>query len=147
MGYTVKPADEYIGLGLTSIGFLQNTFVHNHKALPEYYRILRDGKLPVERGKILTADDRMRQWAIQALMCRFGIDKHRFEREFEIPFDRYFQDEQAHLIRCAEDGLIKTQKDAITVTELGKIFVRNVCMGFDSYLQKKEAPLRYSRTV
>ena len=28
MGYTVKPADEYIGLGLTSIGFLQNTSIH-----------------------------------------------------------------------------------------------------------------------
>jgi oxygen-independent coproporphyrinogen-3 oxidase len=148
MGYTVKPADEYIGLGLTSISFLENTYIHNHKVLPEYCQLLHDGKLPVERGKILSRDDRMRQWTINALMCRFQIDKKKYETQFEIPFDSYFKQEQGHIQRCAQDQLIRVDEQVIAATELGKIFIRNVCMGFDYYLQQqKEASMRFSRTV
>ena len=37
MGYTLKPADEYIGVGPSAIGFLEKTYVQNIKVLPEYY--------------------------------------------------------------------------------------------------------------
>jgi len=96
MGYTVKPADEYIGLGLTSISFLENTFIHNQKTLPDYYRLLEENKLPVERGKILSSDDRIRQWTINALMCQFQIDKQVFEGRFHISFDDYYEKEPEH---------------------------------------------------
>jgi len=39
------------------------------------------------------------------------------------------------------------EEEAIKVTELGKIFIRNVCMGFDYYLRQKDAHKRFSRTV
>ena len=147
MGYTVKPADEYIGLGLTSISFLEDIYAHNHKALPEYYRLLRAGMLPVERGKILSMDDRIRQWTIGALMCRFRIDKNEFKKKFETSFDGYFTEEQAHIGRCVKDGLMKVDGETVEATELGKIFIRNICMGFDRYLRKQDAPGRFSRTV
>lgn len=147
MGYTVKPADEYIGLGLTSIGFLENTYVHNHKALPEYYRRLHEDKLPVERGKILSRDDRIRQWTINALICRFHVDQQEFYETFQIAFNDYFIQERDHIHRCIEDGLICVQDKKILATELGKIFIRNVCMGFDFYLRQQDAHRRFSRTV
>ncbi len=147
MGYTVKPADEYIGLGLTSISFLENTYVHNHKVLPEYYRLLHEGKLPVERGKILSQDDRMRQWTINALMCQFRIDKQKFAVQFGISFDEYFTQEQMHIHQCVDDQLIRVVGGVIEVTDLGKIFIRNVCMGFDFYLQQKGAPKQFSKTI
>lgn len=147
MGYTVKPADEYLGLGLTSIGFLENTYVHNHKVLPEYYRILHEDRLPVERGKMLSRDDRMRQWTISALMCLFRVDKQKFRERFQVSFDDYFLQEQDHIRRCAEERLIRVDDGKIQATELGKIFIRNVCMGFDYYLRQKGAPARFSRTV
>ncbi|MBI5150220.1 MAG: oxygen-independent coproporphyrinogen III oxidase [Candidatus Omnitrophica bacterium] len=147
MGYTVKPADEYIGLGVTSIGFLENTYAQNEKALPAYYAALDAGRLPVERGKVLTDDDRARRWAINSLMCRFRIDKRDFQKEFHADFDRYFQDEQAHIRRCVQDGLLRVENGSLEVCGPGKLFVRNVCMGFDHYLQQKDAPARFSRTV
>lgn len=147
MGYTVKPADEYIGLGLTAISFLQDTYIHNCKVLPEYYRLLHEGKLPVDRGKVLTGDDIIRQWTINHLMCQFRIDKGAFKDRFHVAFDEYFAREQKHIARCEEDGLIVAGEGAIQVTELGKIFIRNVCMGFDFYLQQDKGPRRFSRTV
>lgn len=147
MGYTVKPADEYIGLGLTSISFLEDTYIQNHKTLPVYYRFLRQGQLPVERGKILTQDDRVRRWTIHSLMCQFQVDKKAFEKKFRAVFDSYFQAEQGHIDQCAADGLIALKGHTIHVTELGKIFVRNVCMGFDYYLRQKGSYQRFSRTV
>lgn len=147
MGYTVKPADEYIGMGLTSIGFLENTFIQNHKELPAYYAFLKEGKLPVERGKELNRDDQIRQWTISKLMCQFCIDKGEFERKFQAPFDEYFFDEQKTIDDCVNDGLIEVTSEKIEATELGKIFIRNVCMGFDFYLKQKKAPHQFSRTV
>ncbi|MCA9406522.1 MAG: oxygen-independent coproporphyrinogen III oxidase [Candidatus Omnitrophica bacterium] len=147
MGYTVKPADEYIGLGVSSIGFVENTFVQNHKVLPEYYRQLDAGHLPVERGKILNEDDRIRQWTISSLMCHFEIDKARFTSQFHLAFDEYFKDEQEHIKHCIEDGLLTNQPNRLVVTELGRIFIRNICMGFDFYLRQKGAHTRFSKTV
>ncbi|MEK7375685.1 MAG: coproporphyrinogen III oxidase, partial [Candidatus Margulisiibacteriota bacterium] len=59
----------------------------------------------------------------------------------------YFIKEQAHIIQSAEDGLIRSEGNIIQVTELGKIFIRNVCMGFDQYLQGTNGPRQFSRTV
>jgi len=147
MGYTVKPADEYIGLGLTSISFLENTYVHNHKALPEYYQILQENRLPVERGKMLSQDDQIRQWTINALMCQFQISKQAFQEQFQVEFDDYFSQEQEYIRQCADDQLVRIENEKIQVTELGKIFIRNICMGFDFYLKQKDVPMRFSKTV
>ncbi len=147
MGYTVKPADEYIGLGVTSIGFLENTYVQNHKALPAYYQALNDGHLPVERGMVLSKDDMIRQWTINSLMCRFAVDKRAFARNFGVDFDQYFHEEQEHLRWCADNDLIVQDSGRIEVLELGKVFIRNVCMGFDYYLRQKGAHQKFSKTV
>jgi len=153
MGYTVKPADEYIGLGVTSIGFLENTYAQNEKALPAYYAALDAGRLPVERGKVLTDDDRARQWTINSLMCRFSVDKRAFAGKFGVDFDGYFQEEQEHLRWCVDNNLIRQDSGRVDVLELGKIFIRNVCMGFDHYLKqglpagRQGAQQKFSRTV
>jgi oxygen-independent coproporphyrinogen III oxidase len=147
MGYTLKPADEYIGLGPSAIGFLEKTYVQNTKVLPDYYELLAQGRLPTERGKVLTEDDQVRQWVINSLMCQFQVDKQRFFDTFRFEFEDYFNQEHEHLHDCIEDGLVREDSRAIHATELGKIFIRNVCMGFDHYLRQKDAHRRFSRTI
>lgn len=147
MGYTVKPADEYIGVGVSAIGFVENTFIQNTKVLPDYYQVLSEGKLPVERGKELSQDDVIRRWVILQLMCHFRIDKSIFQKTFHKNFDEYFVLEAGHLTKCVEDGLIRVNKDTIEATALGQLFIRNVCMGFDVYLRKNAGQQRFSRTV
>ncbi len=147
MGYTVKPADEYIGLGTSAIGFLEETFFQNYKTIPEYYRVLKQGQLAVERGKELTEDDVIRQWVIKSLICQFMVDKKVFAQHFSKDFDLYFQEEQKHLAKCAQESLVSLEQDKIVVTNLGKIFVRNICMGFDWYLRQEASYKRFSKTV
>lgn len=147
MGYTVKPADEYIGLGPSAIGFLENTYVQNTKVLPEYYERLSQGHLPIERGKVLTDDDIIRQWVINHLMCQFKVDKQVFLARFGFEFEDYFAQEVGHIRDCVKSGLIHDEEGQMTVTDLGKIFIRNVCMGFDWYLRQKNAHKRFSKTI
>lgn len=147
MGYTLKPADEFIGLGVSAIGFLENAYVQNIKVLPDYYARLSHNQLPTQRGKVLSEDDRIRQWVINSLMCHFTIDKTAFEQRFGRPFDGYFMAEQEHINQCIEDGLLEDHAGRLEATALGRIFVRNICMGFDSYLRKKDGQKRFSRTI
>ena len=91
--------------------------------------------------------DQIRQWTINALMCQFQLDKDVFEARFHTSFDDYFSEEQDHITQCIEDQLIVSNGDKIQVTDLGKIFIRNICMGFDLYLRQKNAHQRFSRTV
>ena len=147
MGYTLKPADEYIGVGPSAISFLEKTYVQNTKILPEYYEWTAQGRLPVERGKQLNQDDQVRQWVINSLMCRFQVDKQLFFDKFGSTFEDYFKEESKHIHNCVKDGLIDKNPEQIQATDLGKIFIRNVCMGFDRYLREKNGTQRFSRTV
>jgi len=147
MGYTLKPADEYIGVGPSAIGFIEKTYVQNIKVLPEYYAMTAAGHLPIERGKQLNQDDQVRQWVINSLMCQFQVDKKLFFDTFGYEFEDYFLEEGEHIDDCIQDGLIYENSQYIKVTDLGKIFIRNVCMGFDFYLKAKDGQKRFSRTV
>jgi oxygen-independent coproporphyrinogen-3 oxidase len=146
MGYTLKPADEYIGIGPSAIGFIEKTFIQNTKVLPDYYESISQGRIPVERGKQLSQDDQIRQWVINSLMCQFIVDKQLFFDKFRFEFEDYFQEEGGHLHDCIEDGLINENSRHIQVTDLGRIFIRNV-WGFDLYLRQKNGHQRFSRTV
>ena len=42
---------------------------------------------------------------------------------------------------------LELTEDKIVVSELGKMFIRNICMGFDAYLKLSPTKCRYSKTV
>jgi oxygen-independent coproporphyrinogen-3 oxidase len=147
MGYTLKPADEYVGLGVTAIGLIEGTFSQNTPDLKTYYARLDENTLPTHKGLELSEDDLKRQWVIQELMCHFRVNKKQFETRFLVPFDTYFADETSHLNRCESEGLLTQSTEQITATELGRFFVRNIAMGFDWYLRQAEAHKRFSSTI
>ena len=146
MGYTVKPADEYIGIGVSSIGFLENTFIQNNHEIKKYYETLDAGHLPVSKGLVLSEDDKIRQWTISKLMCQFKLEKAIFNALFNQDFDTYFTEEKAHLAQCEVEGLLTQTPSHIEATELGRFFIRNICMGFDWYL-RQDRHKRFSKTV
>lgn len=147
MGYTLRPADNFIGFGVSSIGYLENCFIQNTKDLNEYYRMTDDGNLPLDRGKILNEDDLIRQWTINSLMCKFRIEKDEFKIKFNKEFDEYFAFEKEHLQNCVKDDLVELNAKEIVITPIGRLFIRNVCMGFDWYFRQKNAHKKFSKTV
>jgi oxygen-independent coproporphyrinogen-3 oxidase len=53
-----------------------------------------------------------------------------------------------HLEEMELDGLIDTNTKKVSVTELGRPFVRNVCMAFDLLLHRKAPEKRiFSMTI
>jgi oxygen-independent coproporphyrinogen-3 oxidase len=152
MGYTVQSAQDAVALGVSGIGDIQGAFVQNVKKLTQYSAALEAGRLPVERGYVLDADDEVRRHVITELMCNFHLDVRRVERKFGLAFARYFAPELTQLTgpgSPASDGLVTVTPETIEVTPPGRLFIRNVCMIFDRYLRARtaEAAPVFSRTV
>lgn len=148
MGYTVKPASDMVAFGISGIGDVQSGYFQNAKKLSAYYRSLDDGRLPIERGYILDQDDCIRRHVITQLMCNFHVDKSDVSRRFGIDFDEYFSDSLEKLVEPVREGFVELTDGTLAVTDAGRLFVRNVCMAFDRYLESKskDKPV-FSRTV
>ena len=147
MGYSTQSTLNYLGLGVSSIGYISNCFSQNTKNLKTYYADLDHHRLPVERGHMLSQRDTIIQWVILTLMCQFYICKQTFVSLFNDSFDDYFKDRQTFIIKCEKEGLIYQSNDRLTVTDLGRLFIRNICMGFDDYLQKNTSGNQFSKAV
>ncbi|MFB3103592.1 MAG: coproporphyrinogen III oxidase, partial [Pseudomonadales bacterium] len=109
-------------------------FSQNAKTLEGYYTALDAKRLPVERGIVLNRDDQVRRDLILNLMCRFEVDISAFEQAHQITFAEYFGDELSEVRYLALDGLVEYRGGLLTVTPMGRFFIRNVCMVFDAYL-------------
>ena len=148
MGYTVMPASDMIAVGISGIGEVQGAFFQNEKKLSTYYEALDGGGLPVSRGYVLSPDDLVRQYVIQQIMCNFWIAKEDVAQRFGVDFDDYFARSLESLQEVEEAGFVELSDEGLRVREEGRLFVRNVCMAFDSYLQAKAtAKPVFSRTV
>jgi len=146
-GYTLNLAEDMLGHGITAIGQVQDGFFQNRKTLDEYYQCLDQNELPVFRGKVLSADDCLRRWVIQSLMCQFAVDKKEFARRAGQHWDSYFQQEQADVETAKADGLLTEDAQFLHVTPIGRLFVRNVAALFDHYLRNKKGSGAFSKGV
>ncbi|NOZ95900.1 MAG: oxygen-independent coproporphyrinogen III oxidase [Acidobacteria bacterium] len=149
MGYTVMPATDQVGIGLTSIGDVAGAYAANLKSLAAYERILAAGGLPVERGILRTAEDELRGAVIRRIICALDLPYDWVRRELGADPAEHFADALAALVPMAEDGLIELNPDGLRVTPRGRFFLRNICMPFDAYLETDATTTRpiYSRTV
>lgn len=149
-GYTVLPAPDVLGLGVSAIGDVGNAYVQNAKKLSEYQSALEAGSLAVTRGVVRDSDDEVRRYVIHELMCNFHVDLGAVERRFEIDFGEYFREDLVRLQAHADEGMVQIDEDAIQATPLGEVFVRNLAMCFDRYWRDKheqqDTPV-FSRTV
>jgi oxygen-independent coproporphyrinogen-3 oxidase len=146
-GYTTKAGADLLGLGVSSISGIDKTYAQNRRDLKEYYAAIERNELPIMRGIGLSDDDVIRRSVISRLLCHCMLQKEEVESEFGIRFDEYFADELARLESLQTDGLVTLSPGSISVTQLGRIFIRNVGMVFDKYLQKPKAKPVFSKTL
>ncbi|MCS7181906.1 MAG: oxygen-independent coproporphyrinogen III oxidase [Thermoanaerobaculum sp.] len=147
MGYTVFPASDLIGVGLTSIGDVGGAYVQNEKNLARYQRTVKGGNLAVERGLWRTPEDELRGAVIRRLICTFALPFSWVRERFGVDPKSYFARELAELQPFLEDGLLTVDDQGITVQPQGRFFIRNICMPFDTYLRGEKGKVIYSRTV
>jgi oxygen-independent coproporphyrinogen-3 oxidase len=146
-GYTTKAGADLLGFGVSSISGLDRAYAQNYRDLKEYYAAVDQKRLPTMRGLRLTDDDIIRRAVISRILCHCVLHKQEVEREFHIRFDEYFAEELPRLEALEADGLVTLQPGLISVTSLGRIFIRNVGMVFDSYLRKPKDKPVFSKTL
>jgi len=146
-GYSTHANCDLIGMGITSIGMVGDTYSQNVKTLDDYYANLDRDELPIMRGIELDADDRLRRQVITSLICHFELVIEEVERDFGIEFKAYFADEIRDLEPMENDGLLTVTDDRIRVTPAGKLLIRNICMVFDRYLREAATGQRFSKVI
>jgi oxygen-independent coproporphyrinogen-3 oxidase len=149
MGYTTKAGADLYGMGVSAISSVGAAYAQNRREVPAYQAAVAERGIATMRGYRLSADDLLRRAVIGRLLCHTVIPKREVEREFSISFDDYFSSEIARLAEPSADGLVTVDRNEIRVTPLGRIFIRNVAMVFDRYLeeQKMDQKPLFSKTL
>lgn len=145
-GYSTHADCDLIGVGVTSIGKVGNSYSQNMRTMDEYCNAIDAGHLPIFRGVELKEDDLLRREVITELMCNFDLVKSRIAEKFAINFDEYFNVEQADIAQLEKDGLISVDDKHIVVQPAGRFLIRNICMVFDKYLRQSKEQ-RFSKVI
>jgi oxygen-independent coproporphyrinogen-3 oxidase len=149
-GYTTRDTTGQVyAFGSSGISQLNNVYSQNHKTSRKYIGDLESNGLPLERGYILTDEDKFRRRIISEIMCNGRLNFNDLNREFHTDTPELLEKLEKELedLRDFEtDDLIEFHlPDEICVTPRGRLIVRNIAMIFDPRL--KEQAIRYSRTV
>jgi len=149
MGYTTHADCDLVGLGVSAISHIGDSFSQNARDLPGWELALDAGRLPLWRGRHLDFDDVVRADVIQQLMCLGRIDIAAIERRHQIEFDAYFADELQRLTPLGTEGLVVVDDRSIAATCRGRLLLRIIAMCFDRYLNEAlpGAAPRYSRAI
>ncbi len=137
-GYSTHSDCDLVGLGITSIGRVADSYIQNVKDLESYNSRISKDQLPVFKGLVLTADDKLRRSVISQLICHFELNFSDIEQQFKIDFKQYFSSELDALLAMQDDGLVELSSEKIKVLPVGRLLIRNVCMVFDRYLSQKQ---------
>ncbi len=146
-GYATYADCDLIGMGITSIGTIDNSFAQNVKTLDEYQALIGANKLALFRGVKIDEDDLLRRSIIMQLICHFNLNFADIESKYNINFKQYFADEIKRLTNMCDDGLIEMNNQCITVTAKGRLLIRNICMVFDRYLKSAQSSQRFSKAI
>jgi oxygen-independent coproporphyrinogen III oxidase len=131
MGYTDAFTRPLLGLGVSAIGDAGDAFMQNEKELQPYHERIARRELPIHRGHLLDAEDRVLRRHILNLMTRMET---RWSGADATPF---LDSIGERLAEFAADGLIELQPQGCRVTEAGRGFLRNICMAFDARLARR----------
>ena len=148
MGYTTHGDCDLVGLGVSAISHVGDTFSQNPRDLPSWEIAIDGGKLPTWRGLRLDADDVLRADLIQQLMCRAEIDIVALEDRHGIDFAATFADDLVRLQPLVADGLVEIDPRRIAASSRGRLLLRIIAACFDRYLHAPSAaPARFSKAI
>jgi oxygen-independent coproporphyrinogen III oxidase len=147
-GYTVRPADDTVAFGMSSISDIGGAYAQNAHKLKDWGEMVEAGIVPIDRGASMSQDDVMRRFAINRVMCLLRLDLGEIATRFGPAARAALEADLAGGVQeLVGDGLVTFDGNVLAVTPLGQLLVRNVAMLFDAYLKKADGKKQFSRTV
>lgn len=131
-GYTTDTASTLIGLGASAISRTPQGYAQNMVQERDWRQAVQKGQLPVARGVSLTDQDVLIGTLIERLMCDFAVDVEACTRLHGLDLG-CLGDIWSRLEPFSADGLIEIRGTQVTVTPLGRPFVRAICAVFDAH--------------
>ena len=144
-GYTIQEEKEVIALGISSISETPYSYRQNHKDFETYQSSIQAGKWPIARGVLLTEEDFLRRSMIQSIMCNLRLQADMFDPSVSSRVAQWIGSADTAIRGFEADGLVQRIDHGFTVTDTGRLFLRNIAMEFDAYLGIGNA--QFSRTV
>lgn len=146
-GYTTQGEADLLGLGVSAISMLGDSYAQNQKDLKIYQNQIATKGNGLWKGFNLSLDDKIRRDVIKQLICHFYLDKTTIEQQYHIVFDDYFAQDLALLKPLESDGLVTISQHVIKVQPKGHLLIRNICMCFDTYMRRMARQQQFSRVI
>jgi len=148
-GYTTKAGADLYGMGVSAISGIGACYAQNDRDVTPYRERVERRGIATMRGYRLSDDDVLRRAVISRILCHGVLHTKEIEQEFGIDFDTTFAPEIARLAPFVSDGLLDLDGGVIRTSLLGRIFIRNIAMVFDPYLEKQKLESRplFSKTL
>ncbi|MBT0724558.1 oxygen-independent coproporphyrinogen III oxidase [Rosenbergiella sp. S61] len=146
-GYTTQRETDLLGVGVSAISMVGDTYSQNEKTLNDWSTRLAESGSALCRGISLSAEDMLRRDLIKALMCQFSLDIRQVESRIQQPFTHYFAEELRLLSPMIEDGLLTLTSERLQVTARGRLLVRHLCLCFDHYSRQRLQQQAFSRVI
>jgi len=146
-GYTTKGGCDLLGLGVSSISAIGDSFSQNIKELKDYYQAIETQQHAQVKGVSLSQDDIIRGEVIRELMCNLFIDKNKISEKYNIDFSQYFAEDLLLLQTFIDDGLVEDTVNFIRVDQKARLLIRIICMSFDAYMKQHLNQQRFSRVI
>ncbi|MDG6894771.1 oxygen-independent coproporphyrinogen III oxidase [Volucribacter amazonae] len=146
-GYTTQEECDLLGLGVSAISLLGDTYAQNQKELKHYYTAVEKQGTALHKGLAMTQEDCLRRDVIKQLICNFKLDYCWIENLYQIDFKQHFAEDLTLLAPLAEDGLIEINNNGLQVTPQGRLLIRNICLCFDTYSRQQARRQQFSRII
>ena len=145
-GYSTRSNADIYAFGMSAISQIPDAYWQNEKDLLKYYAALDTGKVPLTRGYVVSDEDKIRRDTIMRVMCDLGLDYGMMSQRLGIDFASHFEREIESLTGFEADGLVNRSKTGLEVTDMGRLFIRNIAMCFDNTLAPA-GERKHSRTI
>lgn len=146
-GYTTQEECDLLGLGVSAISLLGDTYAQNQKDLKEYYTAVDTNGIALHKGLAMSEEDCLRRDVIKQLICNFKLAYVPIEQQYDIDFRQHFAEDLALLAPLAADGLLDIGEEQITVSAKGRLLIRNICLCFDTYSRAQAKQQQFSRII
>lgn len=146
-GYTTQEECDLLGMGVSAISLLGDSYAQNQKELKHYYAEVEQRGIALHKGLTMSQEDCLRRDVIKQLICNFTLDYAVIEKRYAINFKQHFAEDLELLAPLQQDGLIEINEQGLQVTPQGRLLIRNICMCFDSYSRQQARRQQFSRII
>lgn len=133
-----EKSTEFIGIGMSSYGYFNDSIYFNHRTMNSYLNAIRSNELPIYLGKKLSLEQKMRKSIILGLKVLLaGVSQESFRRRFGISIREAFDNT---LTKLENFDLIEISPVSVKLTQKGILFADEVCTEF--YTEEEKTKLR-----